>query len=235
MRTSGEERSINIDGTTSVPFYSGNALGPTNIISLQDGFYYSFRILDALHQGPDNLEIAVMKTSAAPVSVDRSGQTPVTPTANDPIVVSIVTSQPPSVEERIYLRWSTNFFITSQLVSAVGSGVNYSATIPAQPGGTALEYSIITSTVDLSPFFTSGIIDSLTLAVSGTFRVVTSTATPTPTPTPTDTPTPTPTATDTPTPTATATDTPTPTPTPIDSPTPTPTASRYANSNGYPN
>ena len=38
---------INIDGTTSVPFFSGNALGPTNSISLEDGFYYSFRILES--------------------------------------------------------------------------------------------------------------------------------------------------------------------------------------------
>ncbi len=36
---------INIDGTSSIPFFSGSALGPTNSISLEDGFYYSFRIL----------------------------------------------------------------------------------------------------------------------------------------------------------------------------------------------
>jgi arylsulfatase A-like enzyme len=163
---------INVDDATTIPFFSGSGLGPTNSISLDDGFYYSFRILDPIAPPPISLTLAVMKTSAPPVSVSWGGQTPTTPTPDDPIVVSIVTSSPKSVEERIYLRWSTDFFITSHLVEAVGSGVNYSATIPAQPAETGVEYSIITSTVDLSPFVTSGIIDSLTLAASITFKVV---------------------------------------------------------------
>jgi arylsulfatase A-like enzyme len=212
---------INIDGMTSIPYFSGSVLGPGNSITLEDGFYYSFRILDWTFQIGNSLKLAVLKTSAPPVSVDRSGQIPITPSPDDSIVVNIVTSQPPSVEERIYLRWSTDFFITSHLVEATGSEVNYSATIPAQPAETAVEYSIITSTIDLSPFPTSGIIDALTLTASSPFKAVTSIATPTPTPT--DTPTPTPTPTDTPTPAPTPTDTPTPTPTPTDTPTPTET------------
>ena len=212
---------INVDGITALPFFSGTALGPTNTITLENNFYYSFHILDPRHPNTTSLNLGVMKTSAPPVSVSWGGQTPTTPTSDDPIVVSIVTSSPKSVEERIYLRWSTDFFLTSHLVEAVGSGINYSATITAQPAETAVEYSIITSTVDLSPISTSGMIDSLTLAASSTFKVVTAVATPTPTPTPSETPTPTPT--DTPTPTPTDTPTPTPTPTPTDTPTPTET------------
>ena len=124
------------------------------------------------HQVRDSLTLAVMKTSAPPVSVSRNGQTPPNPTFDDPVVVSIATSQPKSAEERIYLRWSTDFFITSHLVEADGSGANYSATIPAQPDGTAVQYSILTSTVDLSPFSTSGEIDSLTLATTPIFKVL---------------------------------------------------------------
>lgn len=197
--------SINVDSTTNIPFFSGSVLGPTNNISLDDGFYYSFRILDPMNPGPANLGIAVMKTSAPPIHVDRGGERPVSPPPSDPIVVSIVASQPPSVEEQIYLRWSTDFFITSQLVPAVGSGVNYSASIPAQPANTVLQYSIITSTVDLSQFFTPSIIDALTLASSSAFQLIVSDGTPTPTPTATPTPTSTPTSTPTPTPTSTPT------------------------------
>lgn len=156
---------INIDGTTTLPFTGGSGLGPTNSITLEDGFYYSFRVIDPS-------QLTVMKTSAPPVSVSRRGQSPETPRSDDPIVVSIVTSQVKSVEERIYLRWSTDFFITSHIVEAVGSGINYSATIPAQPLGTAVLYTIVTSTVDLSPFITSGIIESLTLATTGVFKAV---------------------------------------------------------------
>ena len=40
------------------------------------------------------------------------------------------------------------------MVEAVGSGVNYSAVIPAQPAGTSVQYCITTSTVDLSQVVT---------------------------------------------------------------------------------
>src|SRR5438045_9088924 len=87
-------------------------------------------------------------------------------TSADPVVVSISTSQPKSVEEHIYLGWSTDSFITSQMVEAAGARVNYIATIPAQPVGTAVQYCLTTSTVDLSQVSTSGIIDTLTLSTS---------------------------------------------------------------------
>jgi arylsulfatase A-like enzyme len=65
---------INIDATTSIPFFQGTRLGPTNSISLQDGFYYSFRILDWRLNA--NLTLAVMKTSAPPILASVTGQTP---------------------------------------------------------------------------------------------------------------------------------------------------------------
>src|SRR5438477_4021275 len=190
---------IKIDDITSVPPFSGTALGPTNSISFNEGFYYSFRIIDQIQVGDASLRVAVMKTSAPPISVSVSGQTPMAPTSNDPVVISISTSQPKSVEEHIYLRWSTDSFITSHMVQAVlqGAGVNYTATIPVQQVGTAVQYCLTTSTVDLSQASTSGIIDTLTLSSSSNSHYVaalgaTPTATPTPTPTATPTPTPTP-------------------------------------------
>jgi arylsulfatase A-like enzyme len=163
---------INIDDATTIPFFEGSTLGPTNTISFQDG-YYSFRIIRRLkNQVGNELELAVMKTSAAPVSVSRSGQTPADPTPHDPITVSIATSQAKSVEERIYLRWSTDLFITSHLIEAEGSGVSYSATIPPQPAGTLVLYTIINSTADLTAYSTSGVIDSLVLATTGVFNAV---------------------------------------------------------------
>ena len=165
---------INIDNTTDIPFFSGQGLGPTNTITLEDNFYYSLRILDAdLYPQPDiNLRLAVMKTSAPPVSLNRAGQTPALPTPTDPVVVSIGLSQSKSVEERIYLRWTTDNFITSQLVAAQGSGTSYSATIPAQPAGTLLLYTIITSTFDLGAYTTSGMIDPQVLATTGVFAAI---------------------------------------------------------------
>jgi arylsulfatase A-like enzyme len=58
---------INVDAPTSVPWFSGNNLGPTNSITFEDGFYYSFRIL--AWRLNSSLTLSVMKTSAPPVSV----------------------------------------------------------------------------------------------------------------------------------------------------------------------
>ncbi len=163
---------INVDATTSIPFYSGSGLGPANNIVFEDNSYYSFRVIDETPEEGEDLPLAVMKTSAPPVSLSQNGQTPPNPTFNDPVVVSILTSEPKSAEERIYLRWSTDFFLTSHLVEAEGSETNYSATIPAQPDGAAVQYSILTSTVDLSSFSTPGTIDSMTLVTTPIFKVL---------------------------------------------------------------
>jgi arylsulfatase A-like enzyme/outer membrane biosynthesis protein TonB len=216
---------LNIDANTAIPYFSGPALGPTNTISFEDGFYYSLRVLEWASQIGRPMNLAVMKTSASPVSVSVVGQTPTSPTADDPVVVDILTSNTKSIEERIYLRWSTDFFVTSHLVEASGAGVNYSAAIPAQPAATGVEYTVLTSTVDLSGQVAPGAIDSLTLATSNVSRFVVSGGTPTPTVTPSPTPTATPTPSPTPTPTETPTPTPSPTPTPAPEPTATPTPS----------
>ena len=179
---------ITIDGSTAVPYYSGSSLGPENTVALQADFYYSFRILDPLKQLGTSLNLAVMKTSAPPVSVSRTGQSPAKPEPDDPVLVSIATNQPKSAEERIYLRWTTDSFITSNLVTAVGSGTDYSATIPAQPPGAFVQYSIITTTANLAPVTSSGVIDPLILSTTSAFNASGSAPLPTPTLTPTPPP-----------------------------------------------
>jgi hypothetical protein len=141
------------------------------------------------------LTIGVMKTSAPPISVYVTGQTPTAPTSDGSVVVNIVTNQSKSAEERIYLRWSTDRFVTSHMTEATGSGVDNSAVIPAQPAGTSVQYCITTSTVDLSQVVASGVIDFLTLSTTTNshFVVAPGTATPTPTATVQPSPTPTPT------------------------------------------
>src|SRR5205807_10605669 len=130
-----------------------------------------------------------MKTSASPIFVSRRGQSPATPTPNDSVTIEILTSRPKSPEERIYLRWSTDTFVTSHMTEAVGSDVTYSAQIPPQPADTAVQYCITTSTVDLSQLSASGTIDLLTLATSPVFKFVSENpGTPPPPPPPTPTP-----------------------------------------------
>src|SRR5439155_1187383 len=101
--------------------------------------YYSFRVIDHMNDLSDPLTVAVLKTSAWPINVSVTSQTPASPTANDAVVVSIATNQPKSPEERIYLRWSNDFFITSNIVEATGSSHTIATTSP-QSGGTGVQY-----------------------------------------------------------------------------------------------
>jgi arylsulfatase A-like enzyme len=163
---------ININNATVIPFFSGNELGPVNTITFDDDYYYSFRLLDFVGQAHANMELAVLKTAAPPVSITWSGQTPAVPTASQPVVVDIALSHSKSPQEHVYLRWSTDTFVTSHIVPAAGSGINYSATIPGQPPGTAVQYSLLTSTADLSSAVYSSVIDPLALSVSVNFKYV---------------------------------------------------------------
>jgi arylsulfatase A-like enzyme len=173
---------INIDGITQVTSYSLNELAPPNSITFQDGYYYSVRLVDTDAQPRPHafMPLSVMKTSAPPVSIIRTGQSPPEAIPGEPIVVTMTTSEPKSPEERVYLRWSNDWFITSHIIEATagGDGVTYSATIPPQPAAITCYYTVLTSTADLNPLTTSGFIDELTLAVNGTFSAL---AIPTPT------------------------------------------------------
>ena len=134
-----------------------------------------------------------MKTSAPPISVSRTGQSPATPTPADSVTIEILTSQPKSPEERIYVRWSTDTFVRSHMTEAVGRNVTYSAQIPPQPADTPVQYCITTSTVDLSQESASAAIDPLTLATTPVYKFVSENAgTPPPPPPPTPPPGPTP-------------------------------------------
>jgi hypothetical protein len=197
---------IEIDGVTQIPSFSGSQHGPRNTITLENDFYYSMRVVDTENQPypGTGMSLAVMKTSAPPVTISRTGQAPEYPTSSDPIIVTMTTNQPRSVEERVYLRWSNDWFITSHIIEATpgGDGLTYTATIPPQLDGNSCFYTVLTSTADLTGYTGSGIIDELTLAVNGIFNALPTPSTASPTPTPTATATPTVTATPTATPVA---------------------------------
>jgi hypothetical protein len=115
-----------------------------------------------------------MKTSAPPVTVSRSQQSPAVPGPNDSITVEITTNQPKCSEERVFLRWTTDMFITSHVIEAkvTARGTAYTATIPPQASGSLIQYTVLTSTVDLTSYTTSGTIDELTLATSPSYNAV---------------------------------------------------------------
>ena len=149
---------VTIDGTTAFTASSGN----NGTITVANGLYYSFRTLNP----PTNntATIAVMKTSASPVSVARASQSPAVPRTNDTVTVNIALGAPKSPEEHIFVRWTTNNFATSTFVEASGSGTSYSATIPPMPSdATTVIYYILSSTVTPAGGLTDSNADALTL------------------------------------------------------------------------
>jgi GH15 family glucan-1,4-alpha-glucosidase len=153
----GGGAAVAIDGTTSLGSVGANAT-----ITLTNGFYYSFRTLNP----PTNATatLAVMKTSARPVSIIRTGQTPAVPRTNDTVTISIALGASKSPEENIFVRWTTNSFATSSFAQASGSGTSYTATIP--PTGTddiTVIYYILSSTVTPAGGLTGSNADALTL------------------------------------------------------------------------
>lgn len=151
---------VAIDATTALGSVGANAN-----ITLTNGFYYSFRTLNP----PTNATatLAVMKTSARPVSLARSGQSPVVPRTNDTVTISIGLSAAKSPEENIFVRWTTNNFATSSFAQASGSGTSYTATIPPMTNGTTVVYYILSSTVTPAGGLTGSNADALTLNLDG--------------------------------------------------------------------
>ena len=104
-----------------------------------------------------------MKTSARPVSVTRLSQSPAVPRTNDTVTVNIGLSAPKSVEEHIFIRWTTNNFASTTFVEASGSGTSYSAPIPPMPNGATVAYYVFSSTVTPTGGLNDGNVDTLTL------------------------------------------------------------------------
>lgn len=120
--------------------------GPNNNITCNPAKYYTMQWKD---NGYSNTQAIFMETSAAPITISSTSQSPtignVTP--SDPVVVTINLSASKSAEEIVYVRYTTDSYVTSTMLTATGSGTSYSATIPAQPDGTTIQYYAMTSTV----------------------------------------------------------------------------------------
>jgi alpha-glucosidase len=161
----GTNWGFNVNASQFIAMNTPTALAPggtTNVfIAVTNGFYYAIRTLDP--QPNANATITVLKLSGAPVSVTFAGISPAFPRSTDPVTVNITLGAAKSAEEHIYVRYTIDNWATCQFVEATGSGTAYSATIPAQPTGTAVKYYILTSTATTGTGLTCATADNLTL------------------------------------------------------------------------
>jgi hypothetical protein len=116
-----------------------------NSITLEDNYYYTMNWEDA---GYVNTRAIFMKTSGEPVEVD-SVSIPTTVLPNTPVQIAVKLSGPPSPEEKIYVRYSTDAWVTSTAIKSVQITGNMAyVDIPGQATGTVVSYYAFTSSID---------------------------------------------------------------------------------------
>ncbi|MGA9115818.1 MAG: BNR-repeat neuraminidase N-terminal domain-containing protein, partial [Bacteroidota bacterium] len=133
-----------MDSMQTYNYYTSG--GTNNNVTLTDGKYYSVRFRDVEPYG--NTPGVWMVTSAAPVNLTGVSQAPVAGLVNvtSNVVVTVTLSAAKSAEEIIYVRYTTDNWATSTLLTASGAGTSYTATIPAQTAGTNVAYYAFSST-----------------------------------------------------------------------------------------
>lgn len=103
-----------------------------------------------------------METSAEPVTFSSTSQLPTNGNVENTnaVVVTVNASAAPSTEELVYVRYSTDAFVTSALAPVTFTGTTGTATIPAQAVATTVQYYVFSTTVN-SP--AAGDIDKVTI------------------------------------------------------------------------
>ena len=144
-----------IDGVNFTTYNSGDDMG----LNMTTPGFYTFVLNDCGYSGTD-AKYYIGLTSAAPVNVNRTLQTI---NGNNSATINIATTAAPSMQEKVYVRYTTsgNFAGTgsSSVVQATGSGTSFTATIPTFPAGTVVTYYVFTSTKMLAALNSASEID----------------------------------------------------------------------------
>ena len=147
--------SFTMNTLTGLTFNSG----ANNSITISNGKWYTMNWIDA---GYTNTQAIFMETSAQPVTLSSATQSPASGSveSTDAVTVSVTASAAPSAEELVYVRYSTDAFVTSSLAAFTFSGTSGTATIPAQVAATTVQYYVFSTTVS-NP--SAGDVDKVTI------------------------------------------------------------------------
>ena len=122
--------------------YSFNS-GPDNQITVTNGKWYTMNWKD---NGYANSQAIYMVTSAAPINISTV-TVPLLAAVGVPVTVTVTLSASKSAEEIIYLRYTTDNWASSSLLTVAVSGTSGTAVIPGQPSGTTVKCYAFSSTV----------------------------------------------------------------------------------------
>jgi hypothetical protein len=136
------DASLNIDGFTNLTYNSG----ADNTITVEDDSFYTFIFDD---NGYANSSATVQKTSAIPVEISSvSGIPSGNVSANNAVTISVELDKAKSAEEKVFIRYSTDNFATSNAVEITNfSGANGTADIPGQSLNSVVEFYVLTTTL----------------------------------------------------------------------------------------
>ncbi len=114
-----------------------------NSVTLIDNKWYTINWEDA---GYINSRAIFMETSAQPVNISFIS-VPAGVIENTAATITVSTVSAKSAEEIIYIRYTTDAWITSIALPVTMSGINGSVQLPGQPAGTTVSYYAFSSTV----------------------------------------------------------------------------------------
>ncbi len=134
---------VTVDGISTLTLGSAT----NNTITVQNDNYYTFIFDD---NGYANTDVSVLKTSAEPITITSVSGIPQNIVAeNVPVTITVEIDKPKSPEEKVYLRYSTDSFSTSDAVEITnfGEGTSGTAIIPGQAKNRKVEFYVLSTTV----------------------------------------------------------------------------------------
>lgn len=137
-----------VSGTASALYNSTNGGAAGNLATTTNGRYYTFNVEDK--NAPNNLYMSVLETTYDPKFITSVSACTTLPGTNQIVQVYITISSALSSGENVFLRYSTDNFVTSTLVAVTFTGTSGVANIPAFGAGTVVRYYVFSSNKSMS-------------------------------------------------------------------------------------
>jgi Concanavalin A-like lectin/glucanases superfamily len=114
--------------------------------------YYTFNV--SSNAASDNV-MALLETSYNPTAISSVSQLPTAPTTcSGATTITVTMASAPASGENVFVRYTTDDFVTSSLVLASFSGATGTVSIPAQAASTTVKYYVFSSNVSAATIIT---------------------------------------------------------------------------------
>lgn len=120
-----------------------------NVSNTTYNYIFRTRHGDAINSSAQ-LTVFEVQGDIRSVSLVSQSPTATAVTSSSAVTVTSIISGQLSIGQGVYLRYTTNNWSSSTIVPMTGSGITYSASIPAQSSGTTVKYYILTSGAGLT-------------------------------------------------------------------------------------